>query len=105
MQILIILGIIIILILFVYTIFKMSDITTRLTIIDTRLRIIEPLLSNPDINDENYHEIRQALYNEFFSNLYIGKYYKIVKLAQKDTDLGLSWLEQIPKVKNLDKKN
>lgn len=106
MTILLLVGTIIILAVLLYVTFKIHEAITRLTIIDVRLRIMESLLSNPEVDESNYHKIRQELYTKFFNELYIGTYARIVRLAYKEIDMGLSWLkplDQIGKNDNEDK--
>jgi hypothetical protein len=93
METLILVGVSAIVILLAYVAVNVREAILRLTIIDVRLRIMEPLLSNPDVNDSNYLKIRQELYNKYFSELYVGTYDQIVRLAYKEIDMGLSWLK------------
>ena len=84
----------------VYITLKMREIITRLTIIDTRLRVMEPLLSNPDVNDSNYSALRQHLYEKFFGDLYAVTYDEVVRLSRKhDMGLSLKTSEEIKKKK------
>jgi len=86
-------GIAALFMLLVFIAYKVHDIDTRLHVIDIRHRILEGLLNLPR---EKRWEARYKLYDDFFGDIYVGDYDRLVKFGRKhDLKLPLKTMKEI----------